>query len=166
MLCFQKQSQPNVSECQCCCFMHFVPELYWISFNIFIPGLDWWLECEKQECPDQSGECVWQGCGWKTTFKSIGMLGSIGGWGDRGWSELDFGAVTVVWVNCSVVYCQNWTLGLWLWNKVYTIWLIVRMNWTLGLCAQLFFEVDCQTLGLCDSCSMVDCQKWTLPVVS
>ena len=38
----------------------------------------------------------------------------------------------------------------------------VRMNWTLGLCAQLFFEVDCQTLGLCDSCSMVDCQKWTL----
>ena len=21
-----------------------------------------WLQCEKQECPEQSGECVWQGC--------------------------------------------------------------------------------------------------------
>ena len=32
-------SKAKISWCQCCCFAHFLPELYWISFNIFVPVL-------------------------------------------------------------------------------------------------------------------------------
>ena len=50
------------------------------SFICWLGGL---IECEKQECPEQNSECVWQDCGLRTrTFMSVvRMPYSTEGWG-------------------------------------------------------------------------------------
>ena len=60
IFCFEKISSLNVNASVLPAFYRSCIESVLI---IFVPVLVWWLECEKQECPEHSGECVWQDFG-------------------------------------------------------------------------------------------------------
>ena len=81
MFCLQTLRSFNVNAAVLHTFYYSCTESA-LTFS-FICWLGSLIECEKQECPEQSSECVWQDCGLRTrTFMSvIRMPYGTEGWG-------------------------------------------------------------------------------------